>query len=95
MFGRNAVAGLVNVISARPDSEFGGYVDVETGNFNAQRLQTAGNIPLSDTSRSRLAVASYSRDGMCENIRTGEEFDDRDALAVRFSLDADIEITPL
>jgi len=90
LFGRNAVAGLVNVISARPDSEFGGYVDVETGNFNAKRLQTAVNIPLTDTLRSRLAVASYSRDGMTENIRTGQEFDDRDALAVRFSLDADI-----
>ena len=90
LFGRNAVAGVINVITSRPDTEFGGYVDVEAGNFNSKRLTTAVNIPISDTIRSRLAIVSSSRDGMSENIRTGEEFDNRDGLGVRLSLDFDI-----
>ena len=88
--GRNAVAGLINVVTARPDSEFGGYVDVEAGNWNSKRLTTAVNIPVSDSIRTRLAVTSFQRDGFNENIRTGEWYNDMDALGVRLSVDADI-----
>jgi len=90
LFGRNAVAGVINVITARPDSEFGGYVDVEAGNWNSKRLTTAVNIPVSDTIRTRLAISSFQRDGFNENLRTREWYDDRDALGVRLSVDADI-----
>jgi iron complex outermembrane receptor protein len=90
LFGRNAVTGVINVITARPDSEFGGYVDVEAGNWNSKRLTTAVNIPVSDSIRTRLAVTSFQRDGFNENIRTGEWYNDMDALGVRLSLDADI-----
>ena len=90
LFGRNAVAGVINVITSRPDSEFSGYVDVESGNFNSKRLTTAVNIPISDTIRTRLALVSSSRDGMSKNLRTGEDFDDRDGLGVRLSMDFDI-----
>ena len=91
LFGRNAVAGVINVITSRPDSEFGGYVDVEAGNFNSKRLTTAVNIPISDTIRTRLALVSSSRDGMSKNLRTGEDFDDRDGLGVRLSMDFDLD----
>ena len=90
LFGRNAVAGVINVITARPDSEFGGYVDVEAGNWNSKRLTTAVNIPVSDSIRTRLAVTSFQRDGFNENLRTREWYNDRDALGVRLSVDADI-----
>ena len=90
LFGRNAVAGMINLISARPTNEFGGYVDVEVGNLNMNRVTSAINIPINDNIRSRLAVTQFVRDGMVTNIRTGEKFDDRNANGVRLSIDADV-----
>ncbi|MEZ5930069.1 MAG: TonB-dependent receptor [Parvularculaceae bacterium] len=53
LFGRNATAGVINVITAKanPD-QIEGYVDAEYGNYNAMKVQGALNLPLSE----RLAV---------------------------------------
>ena len=34
LFGRNSVAGVINLITARPTGEFEGYIDYESGSFN-------------------------------------------------------------
>ena len=91
LFGRNAVAGLINVISARPEAEFSGYVDLDIGDHNSNRLTSAVNIPVSDSIRTRFAITTFSRDGFTENLVTGEKFDDRDAIAGRMSIDWDID----
>tara|TARA_B100000963_G_C22637113_1_gene678209 strand:- start:3058 stop:6168 length:3111 start_codon:yes stop_codon:yes gene_type:complete len=90
LFGRNAVNGVINVISARPDGELGGYFDLEMGDSAHQRFTSAVNIPISDSVATRFAYTSFTRDGFSENIRTGEKFDDRNAYGFRFSLDWDI-----
>ena len=77
LYGRNAANGVVNLITARPTSEFGGSYNVEVGNFGTIRTQAVVNMPFSDSLRTRLAVMSNKRDGMVTNLVTGNEFDDR------------------
>ena len=89
LYGRNAANGVVNLITARPTSEFGGSYNVEVGNFGAIRTQAVVNMPFSDSLRTRLAVMSNKRDGMVTNLVTGNEFDDRNDEAFRLSVDYD------
>ena len=89
LYGRNAANGVVNLITARPTSEFGGSYNVEVGNFGAIRTQAVVNMPFSDSLRARLAVMSNKRDGMVTNLVTGNEFDDRNDEAFRLSVDYD------
>ena len=88
--GLNSVQGVINLITARPTSDLEGYVKVEMGNYNRQNIQTAINLPFSDTVKGRVALMSNTRDGMVNNPVTGNDFDDRNDIGVRLSLDFDI-----
>lgn len=91
--GRNSVQGVINVITARPTDELSGYIDVETGNFDMKRMTTAINLPINDNVKTRLAFMTNMRDGMVYNPVTGNDFDDRNDMGLRFSLDWDISDT--
>ena len=88
--GLNSVQGVINLITARPTSELEGYVKAEMGNYGSQRISSAINLPFSDTVKARVALMSNTRDGMVNNPVTGNDFDDRDDIGVRLSLDFDI-----
>ena len=57
LFGRNASAGLIHVISMRPDFEFGGYGELSYGNYNAIRGAGAITGPVSE----QIAAAARRR----------------------------------
>jgi outer membrane receptor protein involved in Fe transport len=90
LFGRNSVAGVINLITARPTNEFEGYMDYESGTFDKETVKGAINMPFSDTARARLAFVSNVRDGMIDNLVTGNKMDDRNDQGVRLSVDWDI-----
>jgi outer membrane receptor protein involved in Fe transport len=90
LFGRNAVAGVVNLVTARPTEEAGGYANFEMGNYGTERISTAVNIPFGDNVRTRLAYSSLQKDGWIKNIGTGNDIDGRDAYGVRLSVDIDL-----
>lgn len=48
LYGRNATAGAINLISKTPANEFGGYVNVQVGNYGLVRVGAAVDIPLVD-----------------------------------------------
>lgn len=89
-FGRNAVAGIINMISARPTGEFGGTYDIELGNLDTRQFNGHINIPVSDSLRARLALVVKKRGGTTHNLHTGNDFNDINARGARFSLDWDI-----
>lgn len=72
LFGKNASAGVVNIVSVQPTRDFGGYV--EGGYFtngDEARVRGALNIPLSDDLLTRF-TGFYSRyDGNIRNVATG------------------------
>ena len=90
LFGRNAVVGAINVITARPTSEYEGKMEVAMGNFDSEDITGVFNMPLSDSVRARIAFTSSVRDGFTRNVRDNSYFNDKDAYGVRLSIDKDI-----
>jgi iron complex outermembrane receptor protein len=64
LFGRNATAGAVNLITQRPDFNGNdGYVEVAGGSYNALQTRGAINLPVTDTFALRLAFITSQHDG--------------------------------
>ena len=83
LYGRNTTAGVVNLITRRPGDEFGGFVNVEAGNYAHRKLKGALNIPLTDRLSQRFAVFYLERDGFVDNLFTGDDIDGRDMYSLR------------
>ena len=46
LYGRNATAGVVNVISAKPTDQWEARASVDVGNYNNRRLEGMVNLPI-------------------------------------------------
>ena len=57
LYGRNAVGGSINLITAKPTAEFTGYGRLGYGNYNAMTGEAAIGGPIIDAIRFRLAGA--------------------------------------
>ncbi|MBT1064505.1 TonB-dependent receptor [Bowmanella sp. Y26] len=71
LYGRNATAGAVNILSKRPGIEFGGYLDLDIGNYGTYRGEGAVDLPVSETFLVRVAGMYESSDGFYEHLGTG------------------------
>ncbi len=72
LFGKNTSAGVINVLSKRPQFNFGSNIELTTGNFSA--LEGAASItgPLAgETLAGRLFVSARERDGYYD-VNRGE-----------------------
>ena len=87
LFGRNASAGLINVVSKAPEFELGGKAEVTYGNYDYWRL--AGRItgPVSDKLALSLDGVWSKRDGFFDLVDTSGdkvgETNDRDRYFLR------------
>jgi outer membrane receptor protein involved in Fe transport len=87
LFGRNATAGSINFVSAKPDADAlavsgeAGY-----GNYNEVRLTGMLNVPLTSNLAVRVAGFYLRHDGFTKNIYNDESMDGRDMYAFRGSL---------
>ena len=88
--GRNAVQGLVNLVTARPTGELEGSFEMIAGNFNSKRTNIVFNLPVNDKVSMRFATSIFKRDGTIRNINSGNDIDGRDSLAGRLSIDFDM-----
>jgi iron complex outermembrane receptor protein len=87
LYGRNATAGVVNIISAKPKFNFEAKASADLANYSSQRLEGMVNIPLvEDAAALRLAGAWTQRDGFVTNQLTGNSIDGRDLWSTRVSL---------
>lgn len=76
LFGRNALAGTLNIITARPTiGEFEGYVQGEYGNRDSYAAEGAVSIPLGDTFAVRAAGTYINRDYGYNNVGLQPELD--------------------
>jgi outer membrane receptor protein involved in Fe transport len=90
LYGRNATAGAVNVVTRRPNFDAsGGYVELELGDYDRRQLKGMLNVPIGDHFGLRLAGLSLERDGYINNKAAGEipgvddNLDDRDLYSFR------------
>ena len=87
LYGRNATAGVVNLITGKPvfDDTFGSF-RAEYGNYNSIKLRGMFNTPLGDMFAVRVAGTYLKRDGFGDNLVTGNDVDDRNIWAGRVTL---------
>ncbi len=87
LYGRNATAGVVNIISAKPKFFFEARAAGDIANYNTTRIEGMVNIPLvEDAVALRLAGEWTKRDGYAFNQITGSPIDGRDLWSTRVSL---------
>ena len=86
LYGRNATAGVVNLIPALPDNEFGLDTKVEVGNYKTMRASGMINVPITDTLAIRAAGALTSRDGFDYNSFTDRRVNGRELWSSRLSI---------
>jgi len=87
LYGRNATAGVVNIISQKPKFTYEAKLSGDVSNYKSMRLEGMLNIPLvEDKVALRLAGAWTKRDGYDTNQITGNQIDGRDLWSTRLSL---------
>ena len=90
LFGRNASAGLIHIITRRPEFDFGGYAELSYGNYD--QIRAAGGVtgPITEELAGRLDVVYARRDGFYDVVNptggTESHVNDRDRLFVRGQL---------
>jgi iron complex outermembrane receptor protein len=80
LFGRNASAGLIHIITRRPEFTFGGYAEASYGNYNYMRGAVGLTGPISEHLAFRLDAIYTRRDGFYNvvNAAGGTESDVND-----------------
>ena len=73
LFGKNAIAGAINIITKKPSNEFEGSATLELGDRNLKHFRGHVNLPIADTLNMRLSVADRNIDGFVENTTLGIE----------------------
>lgn len=86
LFGRNTVAGALNITTRNPHHETEGMVELGVGDYDGWEVGAMFNGSLSDSVAGRVAVKYADRDGYGENTFDGEDFGARDDLVARGKL---------
>lgn len=86
LYGRNATAGAINVITGSPRDELSGYVRGTIGNYDLIRTEGAVNIPLGSGVAARFAFQTQDRDGYGKDPFTGADVETLQTRAMRGKL---------
>ena len=90
LFGANALAGLINMVSNGPEDEMGGYGSLTVGNYSRITATAALGGPLSLNTGFRLAVQGNKSDGYMDNIHLGRNTNDIDEITARGKFNWDV-----
>ncbi len=91
LFGKNSIAGAVNMITAKPTEEFEGSVTaLYEPDHGEQDYRIVLSGPLTDTLRGRIAILSREMDGYMKNDFNGKDEKDEEETVFRGSLTWDI-----
>ena len=87
LYGRNATAGVVNVISARPTDQYEAMLSADWGNYLNRRYEGMVNIPVVDDQLDiRVAGEWTKRNGYSFNDVSGQSIDGRDLWSGRATI---------
>ncbi len=87
LYGRNATAGVVNMVSAKPTDQYEAMASVDVGNYNNRRLEAMLNVPVvGDKLDLRVAGEWTKRDGYTFDTTTDKSTDGRDLWSGRVSV---------
>jgi len=86
LFGKNASAGVISVVTKKPSGDSSGSVTGSLGNFNQVVLKGYYEGAFSDNAAFSIAAGTNQRDGYATNLVTGEDTNNRDRQSVRGQL---------
>ncbi len=86
LFGKNASAGVISIITEKPQFDFGGSASFTYGNFNTYVAKADITGPLTDSIAFSLSGAYNKRDGYARVENLGTDINDRDRYNVRGQL---------
>ena len=86
LFGKNASAGVISIVTREPQFEFGGNVEAVYGNFNQVFLRGDITGPISDNIAFSLDGSYQNRDGYAEIVNLGVDQNDRNRWSTRGQL---------
>lgn len=83
LYGKNTTGGAINIITRKPDYDFGGYIDAEYGSYSMFNAMGVANLPIVDDMLAlRVVVSSHERDGVAKD-GLGRDLDDIDSKLYR------------
>lgn len=83
LFGRNASAGLISVITARPSFNAQVNGELTIGNYDLRRVEVGATGPLSSSLAVRADAIYLQRDGFLTDVISGRDVNDRDRYLIR------------
>ena len=86
LFGKNASAGVVNIVTKKPSFEKSGMVSVGFGNFNSKVGKIYYTGPLNEVMAYSISANVNKRDGHTKNLVTGNTINSRDRFGLRAEL---------
>lgn len=87
LYGRNAMGGVINIITKQPTNATTGYVELNVGNHKQQRYTAAFRAPLiKDKLFFGAAVMYNGRDGFYTNTFNNSSFDKQHGIAGNYYL---------
>jgi iron complex outermembrane recepter protein len=86
LFGKNTTAGAFNITTRKPGFEPGANFEVSYGNYGYIQAKASVTGPLSKKFATRVSFSGTQRDGVIENVRTGNKVNDLNNLGGRFQL---------
>lgn len=87
LFGKNASAGAINIVSKKPGSEFGGQIEASLFEDGDSRIKASVDVPVSDTVRSRITAFKSDYEGNITNLTTGGRINGYDRWGARAIVD--------
>ena len=86
LFGKNASAGIISIVTAEPKFDFGGALEATYGNFNAVILKGDITGPISETLAFSIGGNYNNRDGFGRDLALGTDTNDRNRYGGRAQL---------
>lgn len=86
LFGKNASAGVISVVTREPQYEFGGNISATYGNFNQVVIKGDVTGPIGDNLAFSVDGSYNRRDGFFDIVNLGEEINNRDRYSIRGQL---------
>ena len=83
LFGKNASAGVVHVISNMPEPEFGASAQVEYYDGEEYKVRGILNAPINDTLSTRLTAFYGEYDGNIRNLFNGDDINGYERYGIR------------
>ena len=78
LFGKNASAGVISIVTKQPSFDFGGMVEASYGNYDAMVAKGYLTGPITDTIAASFAAGLNKRDGYVTNLFNGDDVNNRD-----------------